>query len=292
MRIAHLIIAYKEPTQVARLVNALSHEDFDFYIHVDKKINQSAFGMLEKMDRVQFIKNRVLVRWAGFSFTNAIITGLREILASGVNYDFINVMSGQEYPIKPVASMIDFFHKNIGSTFMSYEQDGSPWWQEAMGRIEQYHTTDFKFKGQYKLQLLVNRIMPKRKFPLPYTLYGGNCSMYWTIDKACAAYVVAFLDQHPELLRFARFTWAPDEFLIPTIIMNSPFREKVINNSLRYIDWSQGGPNPKLLTMQDLNKLACSDSFFARKFDIQKDSVILDKLDEIINHSIRDHATK
>jgi hypothetical protein len=282
MRIAHLIIAYKEPTQVARLVKALSHEDFDFFIHLDKKADRTAFDLVARMDRVQFIRNRVLVRWAGFSFTEAIITGLREVLASGVAYDFINVMSGQEYPLKPVASMVDFLGNHIGSTFMSYEKEGSPWWQEAIGRIEQYHSTDFQFKGQYRLQKLVNRIMPKRKFPLPYTLYGGNCSMYWTISRACAGYVVSFLDQHQALQRFARFTWAPDEFLIPTIIMNSPFREKVINNNLRYIDWSLGGANPKLLTVADLDKLARSESFFARKFDIRQDSVVLDKLDEII----------
>jgi hypothetical protein len=281
MRIAHLIIAYKEPTQVARLVKALTHADFDFFIHIDKKSNQAAFEMLQQINRVTFIKNRIQVRWAGFSFTKAIINGMREILASGTRYDFINVMSGQDYPIKPVASMVDFFQNHLGSTFMSWEQEGSPWWQESMGRIEQYHTTDFNFKGQYKLQFLINRVLPKRKFPLPYTLFGGNCSMYWTISTACAAYVVAFLDQHPDLQRFARFTWAPDEFLIPTIIMNSPFREKVINKSLRYFDWSQGGANPKLLTNQDVHLLARSDSFFARKFDIRQDSLVLDKLDAI-----------
>jgi hypothetical protein len=282
MRIAHLIIAYKEPAQVARLVKMLSHEACDFFIHVDKKTDISTFQIMGKMDRVRFIQDRVLVRWAGFSFTKAIITGLREILASGSHYDFINVMSGQEYPLKPAATMVDFFQNHIGSTFMTYEQQGSPWWQESMGRIEQYHSTDFNFRGQYQLQFLVNKIMPKRKFPLPYTLYGGNCSMYWTISKACAAYVVAFLDQHPALQRFARYTWAPDEFLIPTILLNSPLRDKVINNNLRYIDWSQGGPNPKLLTANDLAKLKASKAFFARKFDIRQDSLILDKLDEMI----------
>jgi hypothetical protein len=283
MRVAHLIIAHKEPAQVARLVKKLSHEACDCYIHVDKKTDQSAFAFLEKMPQVRFIKNRLLVRWAGFSFTNAIITGLREILASGVAYDFINVMSGQEYPIKPVAALVNFLQDHIGHTFMSYEPQGTPWWQEAIGRIEQYHSTDFNFRGQYQLQFLVNRILPKRKFPLPYTLYGGNCSMYWTISKACAAYVVAFMDQHPDLQRFARFTWAPDEFLIPTILLNSPLREKVINNNLRYIDWSQGGPNPKLLTVKDFAKLKTAASFFARKFDIRHDSLILDKLDEMLD---------
>ncbi|MGV3638947.1 MAG: beta-1,6-N-acetylglucosaminyltransferase [Adhaeribacter sp.] len=286
MRIAHLIIAHKEPAQVARLVKHLVHERSDIYLHVDKKTDISAFAFLEQAGKVIFIRNRQLVRWAGYSFTKAILTGMREILASGRPYDFINVMSGQEYPIKPLASLHDYLEQHLGYTFMCCEPNGSPWWQEAISRVEQYHSTDFHFRGQYQLQFLANRLLPKRKFPLPFTLYGGNCAMYWTISQACAAYVVDFLDQHPQVPRFARFTWAPDEFLIPTIIMNSPFRNKVIPNNLRYIDWSEGGPNPKLLTKADFERLKNSDSFFARKFDVRQDSQILDKLDEMLEAAL------
>jgi hypothetical protein len=282
MRLAHLIIAHKEPAQVERLVKRLSHEAGDVFIHLDKKSDLAAFSYLADQQRVRFIRNRQCIRWAGYSFTKAILTGMKEVLEAGP-YDFINLMSGQEYPIKPADTLVDFLQNNQGHTFMSYEAEGSPWWQQNINRVEQYHSTDFNFKGQYQLQALVNRVLPKRKFPLSYPLYGGNCAMYWTMSKACARYVVDFVDRHPVIERFARFTWAPDEFLIPTILMNSPYRERVINNNLRYIDWSQGGPNPKFLTLQDLDKLKATDSFFARKFDIRQDSRILDQLDEVID---------
>ena len=282
MRLAHLIIAHKEPRQVERLVKKLVHPACDIFIHIDKKADQSAFAYLADRHPVRFIQNRQKIRWAGYSFTKAILTGMEEVLAAG-DYDFINLMSGQEYPLKPAETMVRFFQNHLGTTFMSFEAQGSPWWQANMTRVEQYHSTDFDFKGQYQVQSWVNRLLPRRKFPLSYTLYGGNCAMYWTISKASAQYVVSFMDQHPDLEKFARYTWAPDEFLIPTILMNSPHREKVINNNLRYIDWSQGGPNPKLLTLADLDKLKNSASFFARKFDIRHDSLILDKLDEILD---------
>jgi hypothetical protein len=282
MRLAHLIIAHKEPAQVERLVKRLSHEAGDVFIHLDKKSDLAAFSYLADLERVRFIRNRQSIRWAGYSFTKAILTGMKEVLEAGP-YDFINLMSGQEYPIKPADTLVDFLQNNLGHTFMSYEANGSAWWQQNIDRVEQYHSTDFNFKGQYQLQSWANRVLPKRKFPFSYPLYGGNCAMYWTMSKACARYVVDFVDRHPALERFARFTWAPDEFLIPTILMNSPYRERVINNNLRYIDWSQGGPNPKFLTLKDWDKLKATDSFFARKFDIRQDSRILDQLDKIID---------
>jgi hypothetical protein len=90
-----------------------------------------------------------------------------------------------------------------------------------------------------------------------------------------------FINAHPKIRRFAKYTWAPDEYLIPTIIMNSPFRETVVPDNYRYLDWSQGGANPKILTTKDFEALIKTDKLLARKFDIKVDTTILDMLDEI-----------
>ncbi len=60
-------------------------------------------------------------------------------------------------------------------------------------------------------------------------------------------YVLEFIESNKKLRRFIRFTWGPDEFVVPTLIMNSEFKETVINNNFYYIDWSKGGANPKTL---------------------------------------------
>ena len=68
--------------------------------------------------------------------------------------------------------------------------------------------------------------------------------------------------------------------MIPTLIMNSKFRQTVINDNFYYIDWSKGGVNPKTLTVEDYDQLLSSDKMLARKFDMKQDPVILDMLDE------------
>ena len=79
-----------------------------------------------------------------------------------------------------------------------------------------------------------------------------------------------------------KYTWGSDEFLIATIVMNSPFKDQVINNNLRCITWSDGIANPKVLTVSDLNLLKSSSKFYARKFDITIDTGILDEIDALI----------
>ncbi|MCC3155135.1 beta-1,6-N-acetylglucosaminyltransferase [Hymenobacter sp. BT770] len=282
MRIAHLITVHKNPAQVERLLRALAHEDFDFYLHLDKKVDAQEFAYLAKLPRVQFTRTRISVRWASYRFTEALLECTREILASGEPYDFINLLSGQDYPIKPVAAIHQFFAQHLNSSFLSFEHQDSRWWGHAISRVEQYHSTYYRFKGQYRLQFLLNKLLPKRKFPLPYPLYGGPDGSWWTLGADCARYLVEFMDAHPELRRFSRFTWGSDEFLPATILLNSPLKNQIVNDNYRYIDWSAGGATPKVLTLDDAPKLAHSHKLFARKFDAVQNPEILEVVDRVL----------
>ena len=271
-------MAHKEPEQIERFINKFIGLPFDFYIHIDKKTNRETFDFLGKIPQVYFIQRRITVNWASYNFVNAEIQSIKEILATGILYDFISVMSGQDYPIKPVSDIFEFLEKKTDKNFISFEEDGV-WWSQVISRINQYHFTNFRFRGRYWIQHLLNSLLPVRKFPLPYTLYGGPRAMCKTVSKECAAYLVDFIESNKRLRRYLRFTWGADEFVIPTLIMNSKFRETVVNDNFYYIDWSKGGANPKTLRTEDYKLLIASGKMFARKFDVKVDSKILELLD-------------
>lgn len=283
MKIAHLIMAYKNSGQVERMIKAMDHPNFHFYIHLDLKIDIKEFEYLKQIERVTFISNRVLCNWGGFSFVRAIISSLSEILKKNEAYDFINLMSGQDYLIKPAEDLYEHYTKNPGKCFISYDQDPNAlWWKDAASRAELYHFTDLNFKGKYFIQSIFNKYLPKRSFPLSIPLYGSSDSSWWTIPSDCAAYIVDFMKNNPRLERFMQYTWGSDEFIIATIIMNSPFKDNVINNNLRFISWESGRPNPRILTDNDFELIKQSDKFYARKFDNRVNVEILDLLDEFI----------
>lgn len=292
MRIAHLIMVHKNAKQVERLLQALDHESFDFYVHLDAKADMEEFAHLGALPRVYFIQTRTSVRWASFQFVESILASMREILATGIPYGFINLLSGQDYPVKPAESIYRFFVEHQGQSFLSVEKEGSAWWQHAIHRVQQYHTVYYKFPGQYQLQALANRLLPKRRFPLPYTLYGGADGSWWSMSLECARYLVHFVDTNPALRQFSRFTWGSDEFLISTILMNSPFKDTIVDENYRYIDWSAGGANPKVLTTADASSLLDTYKLFARKFDISQDENILDILDQSLRSPVSEVLAK
>ncbi len=280
MKAAFLIMAYKDPLQIERLIDSLARDGSDFYIHLDKKIDISAFSYLSETDNIHFIQRRIKVNWGGYGLTAAILSSFREILDKGIPYEFVSVMSGQDYPISPVDCFYSFLENNTGKNFIYYKDPGEEWWSHAVTRVNKYHMTNFGFRGRYCIQFMINRILPKRKFPLPYRLYGGPCATFMTLGLDCVKYITEFMESNNRIRRFSQYTWGTDEFLITTLIMNSPFKDSVINNNLYYIDWSGGGSNPKIFTIGDFEDLRTSGKFLARKFDLRVDAAVLDKLDQ------------
>nr|WP_121273056.1 beta-1,6-N-acetylglucosaminyltransferase [Pedobacter schmidteae] len=280
MRIAHVIMAHKNPGQLLRLIRRLQHPNFDFYIHLDGKVPMEHFELLQNMDQVSFIQNRVNCNWGGNSLFLGIISSLKEVISLHTEYGYINLLSAQDYPLKSPEEIYQFFVKNYGKNFISFDPlKSSEWWKGAIKRYEKYHFTDFKFKGKHVLEKVLNKIAPLRKLPNLGELYGGSKSTWWSLTHECATYVVNIFDKDTELKKFLRFSWGTDEFVLTTLVMNSPYRESTENNNQRYIDWSEGNPNPKLLKISDYDEIINSGMLFARKFDIDIDEKILDKID-------------
>lgn len=282
MRIATVIICHQDPVAVERMIKAMAHPSVDFYLHLDKKVDIQPYAFLGVRRDTYFIHNRKMVRWGGLSQLEAMISSMNEILASGRSYDFINLLSGQDYPIKPAREMYAFLQQHSGKSFMTCEKAPTPWWDEAMTRFTEYHFIDYGFRGRFRLGKILSSLLPTRKFPLPHDLYGGPDAGYWIISMEAAQYICTALKRLSKYRVFFKHTWSPDEFLVSTLLMNSPLKATIIPENYHYMDRSLGGSHPKILTVSDFPDLLNSPKFFARKFDRAVDEEILNRIDNEI----------
>lgn len=277
MKLAHLILAHDHPEQLARLVDRLLHRGAHVYIHLDAKAPIEAFNKIIGREDVFFITNRVKVYWGAFSIVQATINGFKQIDNSGKHYDYVNLLSGHDYPIAPTDKLYDLLAANQGKAYMN-SRVAETHWLEALPRVQQYYFDNYRFPLKYAIQKTINKLLPKRKLPDDMVLVGR--SQWFTIAGDCVKYILDYWDSHPAFRRFMKFTWAPDEFIFQTILYNSPLRERMVDEDLRYIDWQAGGARPKTLTMDDVEALKQSGKFFARKFDMNKDAAVLKYIDE------------
>lgn len=277
MKLAHLILAHSEPKQLERLVNRLQHPGADIYIHLDKKTDIAPFEHLKNIPNVFFIKNRVKVYWGSYNIVQATLNGFKEIVQTGINYQHLNLLSGQDYPLKSPQFIHSYLEQNPGVAFMNFLLF-EPDWLEALPRIKQYHLNNLRLSGRYTIQRFLNKILPERK--MPNNLIPAGRSQWFTVPLECIRYLLDYWESNGNLRRFIKLTWAPDEFVFQTILYNSEHQPKMVNSDLRYIDWSAGGVSPKTLTINDAEALIASGKLFARKFDINKAPGLLDFIDK------------
>jgi hypothetical protein len=264
-----------------------------FIIHFGKDARDEDYSILsdkfQNNHNVTFIK-RFETIW-GKGIIDPVLEGVKTIIRENISCDFLILMSGQDYPLKTNDEIIQFFSEYQGFSFINSVPLPDPEWDiNISSRWENYY---FNFINPRKskirrrvnlgLNLIVNLfiqvIKGKRKFPKNYIPYGG--SAWWCLSKEGVEYLHNFTNDNPIFIKFFENVFIPDEIFFQTVLVNSPLKNKIINASLTYDDWSTNAAHPKTLCIEDFEKLISSGKLYARKFD---ETWCPDILDMIDNH--------
>ena len=227
MKSAILIITYTSSKQIERLVQKLNNNYFDFYIHVDKKLNLETHKKLFDIPNVYFVKDRVDVKWGTYDTVKATFNALRQLEATGIKYDSVTLISGQDYPIKSAEYISSFLRNNIGRQFIHYKNFDD--WKGAQHRVEKYFLGGMKIVFKFRIQKFLNFLNIKRNIPKNIKLYGY--STFWTLSLDCALYIVKYMENNPSLERYFKYTFGSDELIYQTVIMNCKYKNEVVNNN-------------------------------------------------------------
>jgi hypothetical protein len=298
MRIAYVLLAYHKPEQLARLVRRLSSDSAGFFIHVDRRVSIAPFKAAlraTKSSPITFIKREVS-RWGSMGCVRAILNGMMEVLQGSGCYDRLVFLSGQDYPLRSNAKILEFFETHRDTDFMRCSRlPCQDFWAGGMYRIDHYtfHVVGKRWMtcpplaepGSLKRRLanvLAGLYFPRRRVLPSYVApYAGDTWFDLTAD--AAKYVLQFVRAHPDYLKFHRYTHIPEESFFQCILMTLPdegMRHTLVNECPRFTKpLPPGIPHPKTLTVEDLAELRLTNKLFARKFDMEADAGVLDVLD-------------
>jgi Core-2/I-Branching enzyme len=270
------VSAYKLPGQLERLLRRLAAPGTSFAVHVDRKTRRSVYG--EMVARTSDLDVTFLPRhvshWGGFGHVRATLKGIDWFVEEGPPFDYAVLLTGQDYPLRSAAAVAEFLEEAGGRSFMNnWPLPFEPWGKRGgLERIEDWHLITYR-----RLHLALPL---RRRLPLGLEPFGGGA--YWCLARDVVEYVHGFVHANPSYVRFFQHVFVPDEIFFQTIVMNSPLRNSIENENLRYLDWSRA-PAPAVLGVEDFPALAVSHKLFARKFDEGIDPGILDLLDAQID---------
>lgn len=291
MKQAVLITAYTNIQHLIDITNSLSG-DFEFYIHIDKKskLSQQDISLLSGKKNIAFISQQYSINWGGINHLLAILLLLEKSLENN-QIQYFHLITGHDFPIKSGKEISDFLEKNKGHEFLEIVKLPYDKWENGgYDRLLYYNLYDlvngrngwgkFFVKKLIKLQKVLHI---KRRFPknFPSELYGG--STYWTLSRNCIDYVFEYMKKNPTFLKRFKHTFCSEEIFFQTIILNSQYRDKAIDNNLRFIVWEERNGNfPANLDESDFDNILKSDAFFARKFENKVSDHLLEKVREHI----------
>lgn len=280
MSCAFVVLAHKRPDQVGRLVDRLAPNPV--LLHVDTAVGDaSPFAVAARGDVTMLPRHRS--GWASWGIVAAILEGMRAAVRR-TDWSHLMVLSGQDYPLRDGPGLASFLDGHAETSFMARWPLPSRLWGRdgGMHRLRYAHRP---VRGR-RVFLPLRRRLPRGIPP-----FGG--SMYACLNREAVEAVLAFVDARPDVVRFYRRSWIPDEMFVPTAVMSSAAATTVANESLTFIRWSQvGGAHPDVLGAADLEALVEASrgpsevggygrrKLFARKFDADVDDRILDLLDQ------------
>jgi hypothetical protein len=310
MRVVYHVESHTSPRQLARLVRRLlaGSDETVVVVNHDSRSTDD-LGAIQALDRVHVMRSPG--GYADFSHVRRYLETLEWLRREGVAYDWVANLSGQDYPLRDLASAQAELGADGLDGYVQWFQafDPASPWGARLGRSRYtYRYRRLRGLSARQKRLLqpvqaVNYVQPwvrvtvatgltvgRRRSSTPFgpdlVCYGG--SLFLTLSRPAAEYVLDHSLEHPDLVSYYATCLSPAESYLQTVLLNS-HRFRLSPDCRRYFDFSRTKLNhPKVLTADDLPALLASGADFGRKFDERVDAEVLDQLDALAHAGSRE----
>jgi hypothetical protein len=314
--VVYFLQTHTRPAQIARLARVIAEGSPDAVVLIS---HDKAGAALDGAGLLAFGNVHVLPHKGGygdFSHLDRYFAAVDWLDASGIDYQWIENLTGQDYPLRPIAEIENALATADTDGFLQYSpvfpervpdgaDRGTPGFTlvrpvDARMRYDYRHWRLGKWtpaKEHWMRPLMgLNYVQPwvrvsnsyatvgvRRRttvFGPGFHCYGG--SFFCTLRAACARYVRDYARANPDVVAFFREALAPEEVFFHSVLVNSG-RFSLTPDYKRYIDWTGCRfTHPRRLGTADLDRLLASDAHWARKLDMEKDAKLFDILDQRI----------
>ena len=283
-RTAFILQIHTNPKQVNRFIQQLiSNDQADVYIHIDKRTYHEVSPEIINHPHVKVLKECVVCEWGDISQIDATLLLLEAVIASRIPYDYVCLRSGQDLLVKN--GFKDFLSEHADRVFLTFKEISSAhlgvvkmtWPKKTRKRYTTPHPYRVYRRVVNSLYKIGINLSPNRRYwPENFQLFCG--SQWFSINYEAALYMLSFLNENPWYYEFFEETYTPDEWFFHTLLMNSPYRNRVINENFFFFKWGETFKernSPQYLKEIDIPLIESSQQFFARKFDETIDSQVI-----------------
>ena len=269
VQIAYIMLCHKDPQGVVEKTRQLTAVGDKVVIHFDARAPRQSFAaMREALDgdaNVAFAR-RVKCGWGEWSLVQATLNGLETAVGTFPDATHFYLLSGDCMAIKTA----EFAHRLLNADDVDYIESvdffTSGWIKTGFVKERLVYRHFFNERTQKRLFYsafhLQRRLGLTRPVPADLEIMIG--SQWWCLRRRTVEAVLDFVRRRPDVPRFFRTTWIPDETFFQTLVHHLVPSPEIQRRNLTFLMFSDYGL-PVTFYNDHYDLLVGQDYLFARK---------------------------
>ncbi|NKB29497.1 MAG: glycosyl transferase [Rhodobacteraceae bacterium] len=269
-RIAYILLCHKDPKAIVAQALRLSAGGDCVAIHFDANaptpMHEEIASAIADFPDVVLAKKREKCGWGEWSLVRASLNAVEAAVEAFPDASHFYMLSGDCMPIKTA----DYAHGVLDADDVDYIESfdffDSDWIKTGMKEDRLIYRHYFNERGRkwlfYQSLNLQRRFGLQRANPDDLQIMIG--SQWWCLRRATIEAILEFIRDRPDVIRFFRTTWIPDETFFQTLVRHLVPEAQIRSRSLTFLMFSDYGM-PVTFYNDHYDLLLAQDFLFARK---------------------------
>ncbi|WP_415183610.1 DUF5928 domain-containing protein [Phaeovulum sp.] len=269
-KIAFILLSHKDPEGVILQAERLTATGDFVAIHFDARAKPADYdkirAALAANPSVTFARKRLKCGWGEWSLVAATLEAVKAAVAAFPGATHFYMLSGDCMPIKTAEFAHQFLDADDADYIESHDYFNSDWIKTGFKEErliyrhwfnERTHKALFYTSFEWQRRLGLTRAVPA-----DVQMMIG--SQWWCLRRRTVEWVLKFCKDRPDVMRFFRTTWIPDETFFQTVVRHVVPDKEIRSRTLTFLMFTDYGM-PVTFYNDHHDLLLSQDYLFARK---------------------------
>ncbi|MEO8242402.1 MAG: DUF5928 domain-containing protein, partial [bacterium] len=269
-KIAYILLCHKDPEGIIAQAQRLTAAGDCMAIHFDARAKREDYDMIRTSlganPSVAFAAKRIKCGWGAWSLVQATIHAVEAAVEAFPRATHFYMLSGDCMPTKTAEYAHAFLEAEEVDYVESFDFFASDWIKTGIKEERLIYRHWFNERSHkswfYTSMNLQRRFGLTRKVPADIQMQIG--SQWWCLRRRTMEWVLDFIKKRPDVMRFFRTTWIPDETFFQTIVRHLVPEQEIRNRTLTFLMFTDYGM-PVTFYNDQYDLLVSQDYLFARK---------------------------
>ncbi len=269
-KIAFILLSHKDPKAIVAQARQLTAAGDCVAIHYDASAPQEDYDLIRRElaqnPNVTFARRRIRCGWGEWSLVEATLQAVQAAVDAFPRATHFYMISGDCAAIKTAEFAHEYLESEDVDYIESFDFFDSDWIKTGLKEERLIYRHLFNERRHRKLfyaSLEVQRRLGlKRKVPEDLQIMIG--SQWWCLRRRTIEWILDFTRDRPDVMRFFRTTWIPDETFFQTLVNHIVPRREIRSRTLTFLMFTDYGM-PVTFYNDHYDLLLSQDFLFARK---------------------------